>query len=338
MASTHAADTVSQHAFSSARAWTEPAPEVPVPVTPPLSTATVPLRTRPIEAIEGYMFLDKSTVYHYTDCTEAGNARYSGRSLRPPAERRLAHCYIGWGMPEGFYYASDVMNLLTADIRARISAATGQDDRHPGGAGASRLQDMATAAAVSVARSCHPRLPPLTGYVDDSDGGVYHTLRVCPLLARHPVAADESVPTDGRRVCRKCGDGGGGPPLGPRRRPGDSARGVHGPPAAGVRDGQRLLGEYRPHRARPPAVLGAGHDDQIGADVEEPARAQPPLPRVWRAGQRHGGSFLGRVASVGLGLELAHRLWGYPQQVGWSRQGAWRLPSCPDHSSAAGPL
>lgn len=150
------------------------------------------------------MFLDKSDVYHYTDCPEAGNARYSAHSLSPPDDRRLSHCCIGWGMPEGFYYASDVMNLFTSAMRAR-SAAGQQDHRHASGTDAPTLQDIATAAAVSVASSCRPRLPPHTGYPDALNGRVYHTLRVCPLLARRPPsAAEELVATDGRRVCHKC--------------------------------------------------------------------------------------------------------------------------------------
>lgn len=198
MTSIYAADAVSQHATSSAHAWPTPSPDEHHPDPPPPSTATVRLRKRSIEGAEGYIFLGKSDVYHYADCPEAGNARYSGRSWSPPPYRRLSHCCIGWGMPEGFYYASDVMNLLTADIRARTAA--GQDRT----AGASGLQDAATAAAESVARSCRPRLPPMTGYADAFDVGVYHTLRVCPLLTRQPSAAEESVATDGRRVCIKC--------------------------------------------------------------------------------------------------------------------------------------
>lgn len=201
MASVYAGGEVSP--FSSSPALSAaPSPHAAAPPAAPKPPGvTVPLRTHPAETTHGYMFNDYSDVYHYTDCPDPGNAPQGGHSRRPPAGRRLAHCCIGWGLAQGFYAASDVLVLLTAELRGRGLGADG------GAAGGTAVAgDAAVAAAASVADRCKRAVPHGVGLADGDDDDLYHTLAVCPLLARNrplPVAA-QVVPTDGRGVCVKC--------------------------------------------------------------------------------------------------------------------------------------
>lgn len=201
MASVYEDDAVSQ--FSSSPALSAPAaPHAALPPAAPTSLAVmVPLRTHPAEATDGYRFNHYSAVYHYADCPDAGSKQYAGHSGSPPAGRRLARCCIGWGLAEGWYAASDVLALLAADLRAR---GDGADGAAPGGTAVAA--DAAAAAAARVADRCTRAVPPGVGLADGHDDDLYHTLAVCPLLARHrpPPDAEQLVPTDGRGGCVKC--------------------------------------------------------------------------------------------------------------------------------------